>query len=496
MFDTFTNLTEKNLGIMHRHEAALGDKLKRVWLAGLEQPGGAGKTASPANSATYGCTDEAGLGFVASDSVTRVHVGNYAMAGTLGLADNNLVLPPGKSHTAEWIIVPTTGPDYWQFVNAARRFMNANFLLDGMFAFFRHGPLTDPWSDQQVTDFLTFKDVDYACCSNNYPRHKGRYTHGTAFQQISHDAYKKSFARWRALYPDAQYLVYFHCFLDCTDEAPELFPDSRTLRADGGQADYGKPHQRLFYPTLTNSYGPAIAKNVDIILDDIGADGVYWDEHEYSRSAYHFGEPWDEISGDIDPKTMKITGLKSNITLISEAWRLKMAKYILSRGPLIANGAPQTRDMAALKFPCFVETGSITNCARNQLYSPIALGDHLTERSELDAYGTMLAALDYGCVYHWYNDMTVIPTHHTLTRYMYPITPMELHEGYVIGQERIITKKSGLYGWGDDSQHEVHVFNASGVEVEDFNAPTVENDGKTYTELRIGEDWSAAIVRE
>lgn len=192
---------------------------------------------------------------------------------------------------------------------------------------------------------------------------------------------------------------------------------------------------------------------------------------------------------------MTLRRLKSSVTLLSEPWRVGQAKRILARAPLIGNGAPFTRAMAALEFPCFVETGSITNCTRNHLYSPVALGDHLTERSEQDAYDTMLAALDYGCVYHWYNDLLVVPTHHTLTRYMYPITPMELHEGYVIGRERIITKRSGLFGWGDDAEHEVHVFNDAGEEVADFNAPLVRRDGNTYTELRIGEDWSAAIVR-
>ena len=107
----------------------------------------------------------------------------------------------------------------------------------------------------------------------------------------------------------------------------------------------------------------------------------------------------------------------------------------------------------------------------------------------------MLGALDYGCVYHWYNDMTVIPTHPHLTRWMYPLTPLELHSGFIIGKERILTRRSGLFGWGDASRHEVHVFDDRGREVPDFVAPRVERDGKTYTELRLAEDWSAAIVR-
>ncbi len=502
VYDTFTNLTDKPLGLMHRHEAGMGGGpdgskgLNGLWLAGLKQGSAAGKSADAANPTTFGTTGRLGLGLVASDDVTRTHVANYAAGGAVGIADNNLVLAPKATHTAEWIIVPVDRPDYWRFINTARRFMGANFAIDGAFAFLRHGSLTDPWTDGQVKDFLTFKDAHYVCTSISSPRYKGRYSHGTAFQRVSHDNYRKSFKRWRGLFPEAKYIVYFHCFLDVTDDAAERFPDARTLRSDGGQADYGMPHQRLFFPTESNSYGREIAKNVDIIFDKIGADGVYWDEHEYSRSAYHFGEPWDGVSGDIDPKTMKVARLKSSITLLSEPWRVAMAKRIQKRGPLVGNGAARTRAMVALEFPCFIETGSITNCARGHLYSPIALGDHLTERSEEDAYDTMLAALDYGCVYHWYNDLTVIPTHHHLTRYMYPITPMELHEGYIIGRERIVTNRSGLYGWGDDSKHEVHVFNAEGVEVDDFDAPLVKRDGKTFTELRIGEDWSAAIVRK
>ena len=108
----------------------------------------------------------------------------------------------------------------------------------------------------------------------------------------------------------------------------------------------------------------------------------------------------------------------------------------------------------------------------------------------------MLAALDFGCVYHWYNDLTVRPTHPHLVQYMYPITPVELHAGYIIGKERIITKTSGMFGWNDASTHEVHVFDDTGREVEGFDAPQLREDGVTWTELRIAEDWSAVIVKK
>jgi hypothetical protein len=152
--------------------------------------------------------------------------------------------------------------------------------------------------------------------------------------------------------------------------------------------------------------------------------------------------------------------------------------------------------MAQLRFPRFTETGAITHCSRVQLYTPIALGDHRTEKSEIDAYRTMLRALDYGCVYYWYNDLTVIPTHPTLTEYMFPITPLELHEGWILGEERILTNRSGAFGWEDASRHEVHLFDSQGKEAKGAGAVTTKRDGKTVTELRLPGGWSAAILRK
>jgi len=520
--DTFTNLTNENLPLMQRHRVALGAAGKswdKVWLGGLSSASGTGTVSKPENPSSYGVSGKAGIGVLPLDDVFQVHSTNFSDGDAIGLADHNFVLKPKATHTAEWVVVPTdlsgcaiedpvgiskgiTDEPYFSFVNAARRVRNVNFPVVGPFAFLRSDPrLTGRWSDEQLVNFVTFKSARYLSTSIGYPSYKGHAAHGTAFQAIDHSIRRDHILRLRKLAPDAEHQVYFHCYIDVSDGAEEKYADARGLKSDGTQADYGQPYYRIFFPTEDNSYGPQIRKNVDLILGkEIGADGVYWDEMEYSAYQYHYGEPWDGVSADIDPKTMKISRLKSSVTLITQPWRIALAKEIMAKGSLIANGQPHTRSMASLRFSRFVETGSISNCARAQLYSPIALGDHLTERSELDAYLNMLRALDYGCVYHWYNDMTVIPTHHTLTKYMFPVTPIELHEGYIIGEERILTNRSGVFGWNDGSGHEVHVFDAEGREVDATNisshARTTTRGGKTATEIRIAEDWSAAIVRK
>jgi len=494
VFDTFKNLTKENLPLMQRHEAKI-PSLKKIWLAGLSPAGLVGSSSDGANPTTFGVTEKAGLGLLPLNDEFQVHVTNYAADGVIGLADNQFALQPGKTYTAEWGIVPVARPDYFDFVNAGRRLLDVNFTIPYCFAFLRAGNLTEQWSDHQFAEFIRLKSANLVCAGLSSLRYKGHYPHGIAFQMVPHDSYQRWVERVRRLAPDTKTCIYFHCYINAEQDAAAKFPDARVLRSDGSHADYGQPFYGIFFPTENNAYGRAIRRNVDIILNDIKADGVYWDELEYSTYAYHYGEPWDGCSAGIDPTTMKIRKLKSSVTLLSQPWRIALIKEIMARGPFIANGQPRTRTIARLKFPRFCETGSIANCTRAQFYSPIALGDHLTERSEEDAYRNMVRALDYGCVSHWYSDMQVIPKYETITKFMYPITPVELHEGYIIGKERILTNRSGLFGWGDRSKHEVHVFDDTGREVLNFKAPTVERDGATFTELRIAEGWSAAIVR-
>ena len=495
VFDTFENLTEKNLPLMQRHRVRTDPVVNRVWLGGVSPASRNGTISDAQNPSVFAASDRGGIGLLPLSDEFQVHVRQESAAGVLTLADLQFVLRPRASYTAEWAVVPVASPDYFDFVNAARRLLEANFTLGECFAFLRGGPFTEKWSDAQFADFIGYKSASIVCASINYPVYNGVPTHGTSFQRVNRDSYRRWVERVHRLAPGVKTSVYFHCFLDTVEDSPAVFSDSRHLRADGTQVDYGQPVFKNFFPTEGNSYGRVVGRNVDLILDEIHADGVYWDELELSAQAYHYGEPWDGCSADIDARTHRITRLKSSVTLVSQPWRVALAQRILARGPLVANGQPHTRTMARLKFPRFVETGSPSNCSHAQLHSPIALGDHLTERSEADAYRGMLSALDHGCAYHWYSDAQVIPGYRTLTHYMYPLTPLELHEGFIIARERILTKRSGLFGWGDNAVHEVHVFDAEGREVRGFLAPTVTRDGKTFTEVRLAEGWSAAIVR-
>ncbi len=151
--------------------------------------------------------------------------------------------------------------------------------------------------------------------------------------------------------------------------------------------------------------------------------------------------------------------------------------------------------MLQLKYPAFTETGNVSYCRYMLLHSPIRLGDHLTVRTEKDVYEAMRRQLDHGCLYAWYSHH-VIPLYPTLTEHMFPFTPIELHAGHVIDQERILTNHSGQFGWGDGSLFNAYVYDRDGRRTDKIKVPRVEHDGKAYAEVRLPEGYTAAIVRD
>ena len=501
--DTFKNLTNENVPIIQSHRCAIGaDRVKDVYLSCVRMPSGQGRKSTPENPTALMTTAKSGLGLLPLSDVFRVHGDQTAEKDGIAIGDRQFVLKAGGEYTSEFAIVPVAKPDLWTFINATRRMMNVNFEMKVLSAFLSHREPTYDWSDNMLKKFIDNKSANVISKGLYCARWKGRVPQGLAWQELVKDPKNRAYYtdardRIKRLYPDGsvKFSLYYHCFIDVMDESIEKYKDCRRLDANGEHMAYSLDHYKLYVPTLENAYGQAIGKGIDVRLDDLGADAFYWDEYNQSRGAYTYApNMWDGCSADIDPKTYKIRRLKGAVHLLSLPFLKHHIKRIVDRVPAFFNGSPFTRTLGDLHFQCFTETGSITNCHRMVLYTPVALGDHLTERSQQDAYNVMLKALDWGCLYAWYSRI-VMPTHKTLTEHMFPATPMELHEGFIICKERIVTNRSGRFGWGDDSDFSVYVYDRAGKITKGDEAKKVTQNGKTYAEVRIPEGYSAAVVR-
>ncbi|HEX7008760.1 MAG TPA: sugar-binding protein [Phycisphaeraceae bacterium] len=493
--DRLTNLSDQDLPVMVRHQAAIGQGVRQVYVAGapVDSPTyyiDAGS--APTSLAVY---DRCALGFVSEDDVLRAQGHTFVDNSTIGINNRHLVLVQGRTLELEFSIYPVDSADPFAFVNRIRRNWGTNFTIPGSFCFVAPRAAMENYTVEQLDDYIHNKSAYFV--STTIPRYKpGVWAHGTAIRLASDiETHQQFIEKIKSAAPHSKTLFYYHTFISVGPDDGQRFAQDILRRPDGTQADYRSPVYPLFVPRAGSAFAREMDALIDFRFDVLGVEGIYWDEMEYSAYTYDYSDAyWDGVSADIDPKTHRIRRKISNVPLATQSWRIATAKRILDRGELVANGQPLTRSMTQLHFPRFVETGSMSSLYKAQLYCPVALGDHLTERNAVDCYQNMVKALNYGALYYWYYFL-ITADQPTLTQHMFPTTPIELGHGYIIAQERILTNRSGLFGWGDGSRFEAFVYDERGRLTDKVQVPVVEQDGKTYAEVRIPEGYAVAIIR-
>jgi hypothetical protein len=78
---------------------------------------------------------------------------------------------------------------------------------------------------------------------------------------------------------------------------------------------------------------------------------------------------------------------------------------------------------------------------------------------------------------------------------MFPITPVELREGVVLGEERIHTARSGRFGWPDGAAADMYVVDGQGARVTAPDVKEVAEDGRRLYEIRMPGDHFAILVK-
>jgi hypothetical protein len=502
--DHITNTSNADLPVMFSHQTEVDRTGGKLFIAGLEVKQPKLFSDNGVYPATWIGWDKDALGWVGEDDITRAQGGEFVDGNTIGIRDDHMVVGRGKTIDLEFSIYPLETPERYAFINRIRRNWDMNFTING--AGIMQGDVGASMNIHMTDERLK----DYLLCKSAYYMITGSWISNfdiPSWKISSRDETTLKMAdRVHALRPDIVRLDYVHCFLgyqppwDLTEANVKaekaLFKEDAILRPDGTPADYSNPDLPLFLPTEGSKWAKAQESLFEYRLKNGHVEGLYWDEMAYSAFRYDYNpNHWDGVSADIDPTTHRIARKITNVTLASQPWRLRMAKKLLDRGPLLANGGPFTRSFGKLHFPRFEETGLFTNIVNGQLNTPIALGDHLTERNEVDAFKDMVRGLDYGSVYYWYRP-EVDATYPTLTSYMYPITPINLGHGYIIGKERILTNTSGYFDWGDQSDFEPVVFDRRGMKTDAIKIPKVERDGKVFAEVRIPEGYAVALIRK
>ena len=229
--DLLTNTSseaDRPLRLAHR---TVPGPYEELWLSGRPVPRAAGATSVPANPSVVVLAEDSGFAMLARDDVFRIHYRGTCNDEVAELADNSLVLRPGVTYQHEWLFFPLAEPDYWRFVNAARRHFGTNFTIPGSFCFY--GCNTAPWQ--------VIKEVDWsgAAYLSLGPQSywKGMFAHGPFMRTLDQSKVVAMHKAIEAVSPQTRRLQYFNCFnrsLAKQKEDPDAWSESQARLSDGG----------------------------------------------------------------------------------------------------------------------------------------------------------------------------------------------------------------------------------------------------------------------
>ena len=523
VFDTISSKTDRLIGLRIRHEMPIGS-FDPVYVAGDPSPS-AVEFEGGRNPSVYAADvkRDFGLALIAQDDVLRVQGKQYCKDGFVGIRTDGLALKPGETRMIEWSIYATDGADYYEFINAVRRDWGVNFKIEGgfTFGFAGYGNCTPESARRrkrneslvwQSTPAHFWRHVDTRPEYVNYegniwgmgrnsPMVRARNEKGEIVQVDPKDMdvfEKKCIRRCREINPDLKPFFYIHNQISVgVDDGKYL--DSILCDAAGRRMYYGgrtRTENNLFIPTLDNQFGRDFLKLVDWVCDEFDIDGIYQDECNHCNTRIHGGtNMWDGVSVELDDSN-EVKRKISYVALLKLPLTLRTFDKILNekKKNMVANFSPETRSERKYHFPRFEETVLSRWIALSHLYTPIQLGDMLTYvNTPKDMAADQRTALMRGALYYHYAGNTGCPS---LTSKMYPFTPIELHSGWLVGKERILTCLSGEFGWrGERPEVDVFVFNDVGQEVPGYPFAVKDAEvGRIFT-LELKPGYSAAIVK-
>ncbi|MEA3401062.1 MAG: hypothetical protein U9R79_07455 [Armatimonadota bacterium] len=500
--DTWVNLREAELGLIVDNRVLL-DSDRRIHLAGSPDPSRESYYA-PANPTVYVAGEGHGLGMVCEDDVYR------NQATLLYDADENaaamrtemLWLPEGGEYTLRWSVYPVASEDYFDFINAVRDDWGSDYACPGPWGFFSPDSVIET-PLEELREQLDRQKLDYLIyCGGWVDRLKDtkqQKTIGFGTYVLDEDwadfrrRLRLAIDKLHQARPGVTCLVYYDTQRDSYPDADRRYPDSRLVNAGGQQlsTEWGGRYSLTWnmVATLENSFGTAMVDAVDEYFEQMNVDGLYWDEMENVA----FGSPLvthnthDGYSCVLDPETHEIDHRVGVTTLLGREHRIAVVERARELGGMVmGNGPTAVRALLAMQVPRMVEIQhNDVWCYEGNLDTPLG---YLSSYLSFDKFVRAINLASLPVATHWslYD--------HQVQPHLFPFTPIEIHPGYMLGEERIIVTHSGSYGWhGERALARVMHFDAEGM-LTDLDFPTRVGE-EARVEVEIGEGRMVILER-
>ena len=488
--------------------------------------------------------ERSALGLVAEDEATRNHIVAERRNNTVSMHEPNVGIPGGAEATLEYTLYLLPSPDYFALVNRVRRAWGVNQRLVGPFCFGAPPPGLEcavaalpPWVEyawkpgKRLTreQYRAQLQKEIAALRKSHPGitllamcecnlvtidkgdvpggerlpKTGKVCEGVYGYLMSHEQ-----SRLLAAHPLADsmlrskdgriYVDTFYPAEPCLDLQVQI---------EKGNGRFRQAMEQFTWLTT-----------------EVGFDGIYFDQfapgcnggvHRKDRCSF---DRWDGRTvilaqdGTIAEKLYDyaVTGTSGRVELIQGL--LKRGKFFVANTQPITKATAVAGTMRFMEMesdniaPILAATGRPPLCRQELMCqlscAPIALGIRPPrysadpkERARL-LHRAVILGLRHGVVYYLYNKWVDLKVGgYGIISKMFPITPVELGEGFVVGKERILTAVTRGFVTASKPKA-VHVFDPHGRE-RSGEAETVQVPGGWRTTVKLA-DWqeSAAIILE
>ncbi|MBR4674673.1 MAG: LamG domain-containing protein [Victivallales bacterium] len=558
--DSVTNLTQEDQAVVFSHYLLPKTPIAEWCLHGEENSLSASESRMPPTNPTgWFCSGEDALAWVVEDDIFRCHLEATVKPRddahhlcTFG--SRRIGVPAGGKRIFEMTFYPMQG-DYFDFLNRLRRDWKVpEVTLPGPFITVRtllrrsevyRGLAADP---DAMKAYFARRNARTFTINPWF-----NYWDGMAFRNREEyrDHVKQVMKTIRTAIPDALFLAsletytYYVTEEDFTTPAPEdfnwheatpgnnkrilesPFKDSATLTASGsielyqGKSEDGAVRDALklmVHPVIGNHFYKLRLEEFQFLFDEVGLDGVYQDMFGFSSATSIIHTGWDGFSISVSPNG-RIASKFTHLGPLTAPARANWLRYILSRKKLaLCNfGAPTTREMQTIPYMNFCEAAGngigrqnldtvppeASGVVMNQLTTPMGYGPHRAEEENGPRLlARVRAYLRHGALYVHTSVRNSFPSdgekggEYGPINHSYPITPVELHRGWVKGKERIVSCVSYKTRWGRAEKPVALRFDANGRTIPlDGAAVVTGNPGEWDISVTIN-DWNEFLIIE
>ncbi len=474
--DTMTNLTQADLPVVYDHSFNLPlEKINEFRVAG-EAMKNFSLSTNNLNERKYSQTPlfylgmkECGLGIYILDDVFRNHYSAMAINRTLHLADDIFYLPPGKSYTVTIKLYPVKG-NYYDCLNTLRKDLNLYQTIPALHGFiYKH-------KNSDFYDRYYRKELNTPDLIKRFFRDSGITAPALTGEPMLYgsepdDVWQKAWeipGKFKKAIRSTDLAVktinhYCDVHLVATDGSKdknakslwqERLADSVLKNFKGEPVPYVTNKLYHVVPTLENSAGKQIIRNLQTIWNQHPNNGIFFDEFNHSRAriAWNFS---DNTSALLD-KRGNIVRKFAMVPLYSQEFLLAISDMAIKHNlHNYANQFDCTLKLMQQKLIHFAEPvaqeESYLIRAAQASRTPLTL----TCKRNTTAWSDIKYFLQYGVAVCYYATRSY--GDHLLQK-LYPLQVESIHPGIVYGKEKTLTLRSGKYTFPAAKKLTVYIY--------------------------------------